>query len=337
MARCVLARAHRRVPLEPAFWQGKEPFWQQAYTNLVRWIIELYRVLPGGRVTLRDVYHCAIDKDLFARKIKQAQTYAADMSDTRITITATEMAGDHLTALRAFGNRLVARPSRRTKQEVFNLKLQMRVRRYPDRVLDTARLQRLVDRRPRRRRRRPGTTRWPSACWRSISARASPPVVCAGDVARPQLRRHAVTVIVEQKQRVVADRLEVPVVGAAFLLPCTGLLLESLSSTMRSARSNVSTCPIRSRFTAITPPRLSSRVSSSVSTGSRRSTSLPGHCRVITVSGESMEPTLGNGCSILVNLASRRQRVGRLFVVRTDDGLIVKRRRPGRRRRLAAR
>ena len=33
----------------------------------------------------------------------------------------------------------------------------------------------------------------------------------------------------------------------------------------------------------------------------------------------------GNGCSILVNLASRRQRVGRLFVVRTDDGLIVKR------------
>ena len=46
---------------------------------------------------------------------------------------------------------------------------------------------------------------------------------------------------------------------------------------------------------------------------------------MITVSGESMEPTLGNGCSILVNLASRRQRVGRLFVVRTDDGLIVKR------------
>ena len=262
--------------LNQRFGKGKEPFWQQAYTNLVRWIIELYRVLPGGWVTLRDVYHCAIDKDLFARKIKQAQTYAADMSDTRITITATEMAGDHLTALRAFGNRLVARPSRRTKQEVFNLKLQVRVRRYPDRVLDTARLQRLVDRRPRDGgvglERRAG----PRPAGGRSRARASPPVVCAGDVARPQLRRHAVTVIVEQKQRVVADRLEVPVVGAAFLLPCTGLLLESLSSTMRSARSNVSTCPIRSRFTAINPPRLSSRVSSSVSTGSRRSTSLPG-------------------------------------------------------------
>ena len=77
--------------LNQLFGKGKEPFWQQAYTNLVRWIIELYRVLPGGWVTLRDVYHCAIDKALFAKKIQQAQTYAADMSDTRITIAATAL------------------------------------------------------------------------------------------------------------------------------------------------------------------------------------------------------------------------------------------------------
>ncbi len=51
--------------LNQRFGKGKEPFWQQAYTNLVRWIIELYRVLPGGWVTLRDVYHCAIDKGRF--------------------------------------------------------------------------------------------------------------------------------------------------------------------------------------------------------------------------------------------------------------------------------
>ena len=31
--------------LNQLFGKGKEPFWQQAYTNLVRWIIELYRVL----------------------------------------------------------------------------------------------------------------------------------------------------------------------------------------------------------------------------------------------------------------------------------------------------
>ncbi len=50
-----------------------------------------------------------------------------------------------------------------------------------------------------------------------------------------------------------------------------------------------------------------------------------GECHVIRVLGESMEPTLVDGCSILVNRASRRRRVGRIFVVRTDDGLIVKR------------
>ena len=50
-----------------------------------------------------------------------------------------------------------------------------------------------------------------------------------------------------------------------------------------------------------------------------------GDCRVIQVLGESMEPTLVDGCSILVNHASRRRRAGRIFVVRTDDGLVVKR------------
>ena len=89
--------------LNQLFGKGKEPFWQQAYTNLVRWIIELYRVLPGGWVTLQDVYHCAIDKALFAKKIQQAQTYAEDMSDTWITIAATEMKGDQITPLRGVG------------------------------------------------------------------------------------------------------------------------------------------------------------------------------------------------------------------------------------------
>ena len=87
--------------LNQLFGKGKEPFWQQAYTNLVRWIIELYRVLPPqdgsdtpGWVTLRDVYHCAIDKALFAKKINEAQTYAADMGDDWITIDAAAMRGD---------------------------------------------------------------------------------------------------------------------------------------------------------------------------------------------------------------------------------------------------
>ena len=48
-------------------------------------------------------------------------------------------------------------------------------------------------------------------------------------------------------------------------------------------------------------------------------------CRVLTVAGRSMEPTLVDGSSILVNHASRTLRNGRIFVVRTGDGLVVKR------------
>ena len=87
-------------------------------------------------------------------------------------------------------------------------------------VLDAARLQRFVDRRPGE-----GGV-GPERDALSLGLLAVDlgheqflPVVRAGDVAGAQLRRHAVTVIGEQKQRVVADRREVPVVGAAFLLP----------------------------------------------------------------------------------------------------------------------
>ena len=53
----------------------------------------------------------------------------------------------------------------------------------------------------------------------------------------------------------------------------------------------------------------------------------PTQCNVISVRGESMEPTLPHGCSILVDLSHgrRRRRVGRIFVLRTEDGLVVKR------------
>ena len=69
------------------FGKSREPFWQQAYTNLVRWIIELYRLLPGGWVTLRDVYRCTIDADLFASRIGEAQRLAAEVCPARVTIS----------------------------------------------------------------------------------------------------------------------------------------------------------------------------------------------------------------------------------------------------------
>ena len=51
----------------------------------------------------------------------------------------------------------------------------------------------------------------------------------------------------------------------------------------------------------------------------------PTQCRVIGVRGESMEPTLPDGCSILVDLSSRRRYDGRVYVIRMADGVVVKR------------
>ena len=52
----------------------------------------------------------------------------------------------------------------------------------------------------------------------------------------------------------------------------------------------------------------------------------PTECRIIRVIGESMEPTLPDGCSILVNREQRQRRHGRIFVIRVgNDELIVKR------------
>ena len=51
----------------------------------------------------------------------------------------------------------------------------------------------------------------------------------------------------------------------------------------------------------------------------------PSQCTVVKVQGESMEPTLPEGTAILVDRARRRRRVGGVFVVRTADGVVVKR------------
>ena len=63
------------------FGRGKEPFWQQASTNLVRNIIELFRVTSGW-VTLKDIYNCAIDPKLLGDKIAEARNMAAPPEET---------------------------------------------------------------------------------------------------------------------------------------------------------------------------------------------------------------------------------------------------------------
>ena len=72
--------------LNQLFGKGKEPFWQQAYTNLVRWIIELHRVFPERWVTLQQVYRCAIDLELFAAKIEAAEKLSDDLNTGTVFI-----------------------------------------------------------------------------------------------------------------------------------------------------------------------------------------------------------------------------------------------------------
>ena len=77
--------------LNQLFGKSREPFWQQAYTNLVRWIIELHRLLPGGWVTLQDIYRSTIDADLFAAKIREAQYLVAEASPARVVISRQDL------------------------------------------------------------------------------------------------------------------------------------------------------------------------------------------------------------------------------------------------------
>ena len=46
---------------------------------------------------------------------------------------------------------------------------------------------------------------------------------------------------------------------------------------------------------------------------------------IIKVQGESMEPTLPAGCSVLVDRSRRERQDGCVYVLRTEDGLVVKR------------
>ncbi|HEX2453125.1 MAG TPA: TraM recognition domain-containing protein [Vicinamibacterales bacterium] len=58
--------------LNNLFGKSREPFWQQAYTNLVKFIILLHKVLYDY-VTLFDVYEGAINPDALEKKIKEGE------------------------------------------------------------------------------------------------------------------------------------------------------------------------------------------------------------------------------------------------------------------------
>ena len=51
----------------------------------------------------------------------------------------------------------------------------------------------------------------------------------------------------------------------------------------------------------------------------------PAQADIVQVSGPSMEPTLPDGCSILVDRTRRELQPKRIYVLRNEDGLVVKR------------
>ena len=51
----------------------------------------MYRVLPGGWVTLQDVYRCTIDAELFAEKIRETQYLVAAACPTHTVISRKEL------------------------------------------------------------------------------------------------------------------------------------------------------------------------------------------------------------------------------------------------------
>jgi hypothetical protein len=53
--------------------RSKEPFWQQAYTDLVKFVI-LHRRLAVGYTTLADVYHYILNEGQFAAELEQLRT-----------------------------------------------------------------------------------------------------------------------------------------------------------------------------------------------------------------------------------------------------------------------
>ena len=77
--------------LNQLFGKSKEPFWQQAYTNLIRWLIELHRALPEQWVTFRDLYHCAIDPDRIGKKIEQARALSGPPPTSYIVASQLEV------------------------------------------------------------------------------------------------------------------------------------------------------------------------------------------------------------------------------------------------------
>src|SRR6202045_3996585 len=88
--------------LNNLFGRGKEPFWQQAYTNLVKFIILLHKV-AYDYVTLFNIYECAISPPLLEERIKEAEHIVLGRDYLAIP---PDVYGNHVSHLEPFKFRL---------------------------------------------------------------------------------------------------------------------------------------------------------------------------------------------------------------------------------------
>ena len=88
--------------LNQLFGRGKEPFWQQASTNLLRNLIELHRICGSRWVTPRDLYRCAIDEGLLQSRLVQVRSDVRDEPARRVILAAADFA-ERAAELQKFG------------------------------------------------------------------------------------------------------------------------------------------------------------------------------------------------------------------------------------------
>ncbi|HEX5422422.1 MAG TPA: type IV secretion system DNA-binding domain-containing protein [Candidatus Acidoferrales bacterium] len=84
--------------LNNLFGKGKEPFWQQAYTNLLKFIILLHKI-TYDYVTLFDVYQCAISPDKLEKTIHEAEQ---KIGGRRYVLISSEVYFTHVNELAPF-------------------------------------------------------------------------------------------------------------------------------------------------------------------------------------------------------------------------------------------
>jgi hypothetical protein len=124
--------------LNNLFGRGKEPFWQQAYTNLVKFIILLHKV-AYDYVTLFNVYECAISPPLLEQRIKEAEEMV--MGCHYVAVTAQTFAG-RVTDLAGLGFRHLPSENRHVAEDTPELRELLRKNRIsfePRTVLDPTR------------------------------------------------------------------------------------------------------------------------------------------------------------------------------------------------------